>query len=94
MAGELFSKKNLVEAVLKEFEMTNKDATAIVDLMLDTVAKQLKKGNKVQLYGFGTFTVGKRAARKGRNPKTGEALKIKASKTVKFKASTTLKASV
>ena len=91
MAGELFSKKNLVEAVLKEFEMTNKDATAIVDLMLDTVAKQLKKGNKVQLYGFGTFTVGKRAARKGRNPKTGDKVDVPPKRVPYFKPGKELK---
>lgn len=94
MAGQVFGKKDLVQAVLSDFELTNKDAAAIVNLMLDTMSKQLKKGNKVQLIPFGTFTVTKRAARKGRNPKTGEALKIKASKSVRFKASTTLKKAV
>ena len=56
--------------------------------------KTLKKGNKVTLVGFGTFSVGKRAARKGRNPRTGETIKIKASKSPKFKAGKTFKDAV
>ena len=57
-----------------------------LDSIVDAVKKTLKKGNKVVLVSFGTFSVGKRAARKGRNPRTGEAIKIKASKAPKFKA--------
>jgi DNA-binding protein HU-beta len=58
------------------------------------VKKTLKKGNKFTLIGFGTFSVGKRAARKGRNPQTGAVIKIKASKTAKFKAGKALKYSI
>ncbi len=62
--------------------------------MLDSIAKAVKKDGVVQLIGFGTFKVAKRAARTGRNPKTGEALKIKASKSVRFVASSALKGSL
>ena len=62
--------------------------------LLGTITTSLKKNQRVQLAGFGTFTVSKRGARKGRNPRTGEAIKIKASKSVRFKAGRTLKNSV
>ncbi len=62
--------------------------------LLGIISTSLKKNQRVQLAGFGTFTVAKRGARKGRNPRTGEAIKIKASKTVRFKAGRTLKNSV
>ncbi len=62
--------------------------------LLGTITTSLKKNQRVQLAGFGTFTVSKRAARKGVNPRTGEAIKIKASKSVRFKAGRTLKNSV
>ena len=62
--------------------------------LLGTIATSLKKNQRVQLAGFGTFTVAKRGARKGLNPRTGEAIKIKATKTVRFKAGRTLKNSV
>jgi DNA-binding protein HU-beta len=59
---------------------------AFLDSFTDTIAKTLKKGNKVTLVGFGTFSVTKRAARNGRNPQTGATIKIKAKKVAKFKA--------
>ena len=62
--------------------------------LLGTIATSLKKNQRVQLAGFGTFTVAKRGARKGLNPRTGEAIKIKATKTVRFKAGRTLKKSI
>lgn len=65
-----------------------------VGALLDTIAASLKKNQKVQLAGFGTFAVTKRAARKGVNPRTGEAIKIKASKSVRFKPGRTLKGSL
>ena len=71
--------------------LTKKDAEAALKAFTDTVSKQLKKGDKVQLVGFGTFEVTKRAAREGRNPQTGKAMKIKASKAPKFKAGKALK---
>ncbi len=70
---------------------TAKAAKETMDAIIGTVATSLKKNEKVQLTGFGAFTVAKRAARKGRNPFTGESIRIKASKTVRFKAGKTLK---
>ncbi|MDP6515442.1 MAG: HU family DNA-binding protein [Alphaproteobacteria bacterium] len=73
---------------------TAKAAKATMDALIGTVVSSLKKNRKVQLVGFGTFTVAKRAARSGRNPRTGESIRIKASKSVRFKAGQTLKRSV
>jgi len=73
---------------------TKKEASMAVDTILDVITKALKKGLKVTLPSFGTFSVVKRAARKGRNPRTGEALKIKASKAPKFAAGKGLKNAV
>ena len=69
-------------------------AVQAIDTFLGTVKKALKKGNKVTLIGFGTFSVAKRSARKGRNPQTGEALKIAAKKVPKFTAGKALKVAV
>ncbi|MBO4847285.1 MAG: HU family DNA-binding protein [Lachnospiraceae bacterium] len=80
------NKTELVSAIAKETGLTKKDAEAAVKAFTDTVIKATKKGDTVQLIGFGTFSVVKRAARKGKNPQTGEAMKIKASKSPKFKA--------
>ncbi|MBK1792230.1 HU family DNA-binding protein [Persicirhabdus sediminis] len=90
------NKSELVEAVQKELgnEATKRLAEDAVAAVLNSISKGIKKDKKVQLIGFGTFEVKKRAARMGRNPKTGEAMKIKASKTVGFKCSSTLKASL
>ncbi|MBR4492253.1 MAG: HU family DNA-binding protein, partial [Bacteroidales bacterium] len=66
--------------------MTKVQAKKALDAMMDTTVETLKKGEKVVLLGFGTFSVVERPARKGRNPRTGEVIKIKASKSVKFKA--------
>jgi Bacterial DNA-binding protein len=68
-----------------------KDAEAALKAFIDVVSEELKKGEKVQLVGFGTFEVSERAAREGRNPQTGETMEIKASKTPKFKAGKALK---
>lgn len=70
--------------------MTEK-ATAAVNTVFDSMKKALKKGDHVNIFGFGTFCVVKRAARKGRNPRTGEVVKVKAKKTAKFKAGVGLK---
>ena len=85
------NKTELVAAMAEETGLTKKDAEAALKAFTDTVSKQLKKGEKVQLVGFGTFEVTKRAAREGRNPQTGKAMKIKASKAPKFKAGKALK---
>ncbi|OZA45393.1 HU family DNA-binding protein, partial [Polaromonas sp. 17-63-33] len=75
-------------------ESTKADAERNVGALIDIISGTLKKGDSLTLVGFGTFEVRKRAARTGRNPKTGEALKIKAAKVPAFKAGATLKAAV
>ena len=80
------NKTELVAAISEQAGLSKKDAEAALKAFTDTVESELKKGEKVQLVGFGTFEVSERAARDGRNPLTGEAMKIKASKTPKFKA--------
>ena len=88
------NKVELVEAMAKKADISKKDAEAALKAFIATVQGELKKGGKVQLVGFGTFEVSKRAARKGRNPQTGAEMKIKASKTPKFKAGKAFKDAV
>ena len=90
------NKSELVEAVQKSLgnEATKRCAEDALAAVLGSIASGVKKDGKVQLIGFGTFAVKNRAARQGRNPKTGEAMQIKASKTVSFKCSSSLKASL
>ncbi len=88
------NKTELVAAVAEAAGLSKKDAEKAVKAFTETVTKQLKKGNKVQIVGFGTFEVSKRAARTGRNPHTGATMKIKASKAPKFKAGKALKDAV
>ncbi len=85
------NKSDFVAAVADATELTKADAGRAVDAFIDTVTKALKKGETVTLVGFGTFSVRKRAARQGRNPQTGETIKIKASKSPAFKAGKGLK---
>ena len=85
------NKTELIAAVADKAGLTKKDAEAAVKAFTDVVSAQLKKGDKVQLVGFGTFEVSKRAAREGRNPQTGAVMKIAASKAPKFKAGKALK---
>ncbi len=85
------NKTELVEAIAKDTGITKKDSENAVKAFVEVVSKELSKGHEVQLVGFGTFAVGKRAARKGRNPKTGEEIKIAASKAPKFKPGKALK---
>lgn len=94
--GRAMNKAELVESVQKALgkETTKRLAEDAVAAVLTSIAKGVKKDKKVQLIGFGTFEVKSRAARMGRNPKTGESMKIKASKTVGFKCSSNLKASL
>ena len=80
------NKTEFIAAVAGKAELSKKDAEKAVKAFMDVVAEELKKGEKVQLVGFGTFEVSKRAAREGRNPQTGATMKIKASKSPKFKA--------
>ena len=90
------NKGELIEAVQGELgdDATKRAAEDAVAAVLDAIAKGVKKDGKVQIIGFGTFEVKERAARMGRNPKTGEQMKIKASKSVGFKPSSTLKGSL
>jgi DNA-binding protein HU-beta len=93
--GERMNKSELIEAIAKKVPNATKTACAgMVDAFTDTVTSSLKKGDSVTLVGFGTFSVGKRAARTGRNPRTGEALKIPAAKVPKFSAGASLKTAV
>lgn len=88
------NRKELIEALAAKTESTKADAERNVGAMIDIISDTLKKGDSLTLVGFGTFEVRKRAARTGRNPKTGEELKIKAAKVPAFKAGATLKATV
>jgi len=90
------NKAELIESIQKALgdDTTKRAAEEALDAVLTSIAKGVKKDKKVQIVGFGTFEVKKRAARIGRNPKTGESLKIAASKSVGFKASSALKASL
>ena len=79
------NKAELVARIAEDAGITKTQANASVDSFVDAVTKTLKKGEKVTLVGFGTFTVSKRLARNGRNPQTGETIKIKAKKVARFK---------
>ena len=85
------NKTELVAAVADQAEISKKDAEKALAAFTAVVTDELKKGEKVQLVGFGTFEVSERAAREGRNPQTGETMKIEASKAPKFKAGKALK---
>ena len=85
------NKTELIAAMAEQTELSKKDAEAALKAFVDVVSEELKKGEKVQLVGFGTFEVSERAAREGRNPKTGETMTISASKSPKFKAGKALK---
>ena len=85
------NKTELVAAMAEKAGLSKKDAEAALKAFTDTVAEELKKGEKIALVGFGTFEVSERAAREGRNPQTGETMTIAASKAPKFKAGKALK---
>ena len=80
------NKAELISKIAEDAGITKTQANLTVDAFVDAVTKTLKKGDKVTLVGFGTFSVSKRAARNGRNPQTGAVIKIKAKKVAKFKA--------
>ena len=88
------NKTELVAAIAEKSELSKKDSEKALKAFIDTVTEELKKGDKIQLLGFGTFEVTERAAREGRNPLTGEKMQIKASKAPKFKAGKALKDAV
>ena len=85
------NKSDLIAAVAAKTGSTKKDAEATINSFVEVVTEALEKGDKVQLVGFGSFEVRKRAARKGRNPQTKEEIKIPASKAPVFKAGKALK---
>ena len=85
------NKAELVAAMAERAELSKKDAEAALKAFTDVVAEELKKGEKIQLVGFGTFEVSERAERTGRNPQTGAEMTIAASKAPKFKAGKALK---
>ena len=85
------NRTDLVAAMAEKTQLSKKDAEAALKAFVDVVSEEMKKGEKVQLVGFGTFEVSERAAREGRNPQTGETMTIAASKTPKFKAGKALK---
>tara|TARA_R110000868_G_scaffold83726_13_gene236485 strand:- start:580 stop:855 length:276 start_codon:yes stop_codon:yes gene_type:complete len=88
------NKNDLVAAVADSAGLTKADAAKAVDSVLENITASLKKQNEVRLVGFGTFSVAKRAASEGRNPRTGEKIKIPASKRPKFSAGKALKDAV
>ena len=85
------NKSELIDAIAEETKLTKKDTESFLKSCTENVAKALEKGDSVQLIGFGTFEVGERAARTGRNPATGAEIQIPASKSPKFKAGKALK---
>jgi DNA-binding protein HU-beta len=88
------NKAELIAAIAEESELSKAKAELAFNSVMDTIKKAVTKGDNFQLIGFGTFSSGKRAARMGRNPKTGEAIKIAAAKTVKFTAGKAFKDTV
>ena len=80
------NKSELIDHIAESADLSKADAGRALDALVDAVKITLKKNGTVTLVGFGTFSVGKRAARTGRNPRTGETIKIPAAKTVKFSA--------
>ena len=88
------NKGDLIGAVAETAGLSKADAGRALDAVIDSIKKALKKGETVSVVGFGTFSVRKRAARQGRNPQTGDTIKIKASKNPSFKAGKALKDAV
>ena len=88
------NKAELVYAISSEAKITKADASRALQAFMNVTSKTLKKGERVALIGFGTFTVAKRAARNGRNPQTGKPIKIAAKRVAKFKAGAELSAKV
>lgn len=88
------TKAELIDKISSKADISKSDAGSALDAAIESIAGALKKGQKVTLVGFGTFSVAKRKARKGRNPKTGEEIKIAASKYPKFSAGKAFKDSI
>lgn len=85
------NKSDLIDAIAGRASLSKKDAEQVLDTVIDAVVQTLKKGDKLTISGFGTFSVSQRAARTGRNPQTGEAIQIPASKNPRFKPGKALK---
>ncbi|MCI9306931.1 MAG: HU family DNA-binding protein [Lachnospiraceae bacterium] len=85
------NRMELVAAIAEQTELSKKDAEKALKAFTDVITEELKKGEKIQLVGFGTFEVSERAAREGRNPQTGKTITIPASKAPRFKAGKALK---
>jgi DNA-binding protein HU-beta len=88
------TKAELIDKISKDADITKAAAALAIDSMMEGISKSLKKGQKTTLVGFGTFSVSKRKARTGRNPQTGETIKIKAKNVVRFKPGTELERTV
>ena len=86
------NKSELIDAIASSAKITKADAGRALDATVESIHKALKKGDRIGLVGFGSFSVSKRAARVGRNPQTGEVIKIKARKVARFKAGKELSA--
>jgi DNA-binding protein HU-beta len=91
MEGSLVNKNELVDAVATAASIKKSEAETVIDAVFDSITKELKKGGEVRLTGFGTFVVSNRAATEGRNPRTGETIKIAARKVPRFRAGKGLK---
>jgi DNA-binding protein HU-beta len=91
LQGALVNKTELIEHIAKNADISKAAATRALESTIGAIRTTLKKGGSVSLVGFGTFAVGKRAARTGRNPRTGDAIKIKAAKIPKFRPGKALK---
>ncbi len=85
------NKNDLIAAVAAKTELSKDQASAALDAALETIARQLRKGDEVKLFGFGTFYVAQRKACEGRNPRTGETIRLKSSRAPKFKAGKNLR---
>jgi DNA-binding protein HU-beta len=90
----VISLKQISADLAEKHDLPKKQMTEVVDALFDNLAKNLRKGAKIRVPGFGIFVVAKRAARMGRNPATGEPIKIKASKKVRFRPAKELKESI
>ena len=84
-------KSEIIEALANQTELTKADVEKVYNATFDLFKDELRKGNNISVAGFGTFKISERAARDGRNPRTGETIRIEASKNVGFKAGTALK---
>ncbi|STX52283.1 HupB DNA binding protein HU-beta [Legionella busanensis] len=92
--GETMNKSELVDAIASGTGLTKADTSRVLEMFMETVTDALKSGDQVVLPGFGSFSTGNRSEREGRNPQTGEKIKIKASRVARFKAGKSLKEAV